>query len=130
MEENRKGDAPAADSGLDALGAPPAKVAVSEDDAEYWSSISGHVTDVYVAVADLDGQAKSRRWWAFLLTRCSLFAFQRQTEMTLDDLSQLMSEYKGTSTAELFQKMDADAGGIVSLEEFLGLQRDHEAACP
>ena len=70
-----EGGAPAADSAIDALGAPPAKVAVSEDDAEYWSSISGHVTDVYVAVADLDGEAKSRRWRVFLLTRCSLFAF-------------------------------------------------------
>ena len=45
-------------------------------------------------------------------------------EMTLDDLSQLISEYKGTSTAELFQKMDADAGGIVSLEEFLGFMQN------
>ena len=51
-------------------------------------------------------------------------------EMTLDDLSQLISEYKGTSTAELFQKMDADAGGIVSLEEFLGLTLTITEAVP
>jgi len=36
---------------------------------------------------------------------------------------QLISEYGGESTAALFEKIDADANAIVSLEEFLGFMQ-------
>jgi len=54
---------------MGALGAAPAKVEATEDVETYWAGISAQVANVYVAVADLDGQ----------------------TEMTLDDLSQVRS---------------------------------------